>query len=170
MLSQLIREHALTEAQAGDWAAVAEILNALTQTVTVGKVGGKASLVALVAAGIDPNQVIAAMRANPMASELLNTLTADGVDWSDDMTAYVMGKLVAAGKISQQTVDVMQSLSVRNEAVIATTAEQCKSAWEYDQINLAWTTAQNDGGINAALAAGDRDALKTALTTLLESL
>jgi hypothetical protein len=31
MLSQLIREHALTEAQAGDWAAVTEILNAPAQ-------------------------------------------------------------------------------------------------------------------------------------------
>jgi len=94
MLANLINQHALADAQAGKWDAVAAILNALTQTVTVGRVGGKASLSALVQNGIDPNQVIAAMRSVPMASELLNTLTTSGVDWADDLTAFVMGKLV----------------------------------------------------------------------------
>lgn len=129
MLAGLIREHALESAKAGKWESVADTLNALTHTVRVGKVGGKASLGALVAAGIDPDTVIAAMRANPMASELLNTLTADGVDWADDMTAYVMGKLVAAGKITQKTADVMRSLSVREEPVILTTPEECSAAY-----------------------------------------
>jgi hypothetical protein len=129
MLGNLIRQYALDDARAGKWDAVATTLNALTRTVRLGKVGGKASLGALVAAGIDPDTVIAAMRANPMASELLNTLTADGVDWADDMTAYVMGKLVAAGKITQKTADVMRSLSVRGEPVIVTTPEECSAAY-----------------------------------------
>jgi hypothetical protein len=41
---------------------------------------------------------------------------------------------------------------------------------ETQQLAEEWTTALNDGGINQALAVGDRDALKSALTTLLESL
>jgi hypothetical protein len=41
---------------------------------------------------------------------------------------------------------------------------------ETQQLAEEWTTALNDGGINQALAAGDRAALKAALTTLLESL
>jgi hypothetical protein len=41
---------------------------------------------------------------------------------------------------------------------------------ETQQLAEEWTTALNDGGINQALAAGDRDALKAALTILLESL
>lgn len=129
MLAILINTHALDDAQAGKWGSVAAILNALTTTVRPGKVGGKASLTALVQNGIDPNEVIAAMRSVPMASELLNTLTADGVDWADDMTAYVMSGLVAAGKIKQQTADVMRSLSEREESVIVTTAESCELAW-----------------------------------------
>lgn len=129
MLANLIREHALEEAQAGKWDAAAATLNALTQTVTVGRVGGKASLSALVAAGIDPAKVITAMRADPMASELLNTLTASGVDWADDLTAFVMGRLVQSGKITQRTADVMRSLSVRSEPLIETTAGDCQKAW-----------------------------------------
>ena len=129
MLANLINEHALADAQAGKWDAVATTLNGLTQTVTVGRVGGKASLSALVAAGIDPSAVITAMRSDPMASELLNTLTASGVDWADDLTAFVMGKLVDSGKITQRTADVMRSLSVRSEPLIVTTADQCHRAW-----------------------------------------
>lgn len=170
MLVNLINQHALELAQVGKWDAVAEKLNALTRTVTVGRVGGKASLSALVAAGIDPGKVITAMRSDPMASELLNTLTSSGVDWADGLTAYVMGGLVASGKITQQTADVMRSLSVRDEPLITATAEQCEASWEHDQINRAWTTALNDGGINVALAAGDRAGLKSAITTLSESL
>jgi hypothetical protein len=41
---------------------------------------------------------------------------------------------------------------------------------ETQQLAEEWTTALNDGGINQALAVGNRDALKSALTTLLESL
>lgn len=129
MLAILINQHALADAQAGKWSSVAATLNALTQTVTVGRVGGKASLSALVAAGIDPSAVITAMRSDSMASELLNTLTASGVDWADDLTAFVMGRLVQSGKITQQTADVMRSLSVRSEPLISTTADDCRKAW-----------------------------------------
>jgi hypothetical protein len=72
--------------------------------------------------------------------------------------------------LPSEAVAAVKSLGVRSVPVITTTAEACESAWEYDQVNRAFTTALNDGGINVALAAGDRDGLKSALTTLLESL
>jgi len=169
MLANLIREHALADAQDGKWLAVASTLNAMTRDVYVGRVGGKASLAALVGAGIDPNTVIAQMRSVPMASELLNTLTASGVDWSDDLTAMVMRGLVDAGKITQQTVTVMRGLSLRTEPVIVTTEEECAAAFEADQVQTIWTTALNEG-INAAVAAGDREALKAALAAAIEVL
>jgi hypothetical protein len=50
------------------------------------------------------------------------------------------------------------------------TAGQCETAWNTDQLSQLWTTALNDGGINQALAIGDRATLKSALTTLSESL
>jgi hypothetical protein len=105
-----------------------------------------------------------------MASELLNTLTASGVDWADEMTAYVMGGLVADGKISQRTADIMRSLSVRDEPVIVTTAEQCQVAFETESLSSQWVALQNDGGINAALSTGDRSALKAALAAAIEVL
>lgn len=167
MLANLINEHALADAQAEKWDAVAERLNALRQTVTVGRVGGKASLSALVQNGIDPNQVIAAMRSVPMASELLNTLTASGVDWADDMTAYVMSGLVAAGKITQQTADVMRSLSVRSDAVIVTTEAECESAYESHRLAQQWSTLQNEV-INPSVE--NRADLIAALKSAIETL
>ena len=167
MLANLINQHALADAQAGKWDAVAAALNALTQTVTVGRVGGKASLAALVQNGIDPNQVIAAMRSVPMASELLNTLTVSGVDWADEMTAFVMGGLVDSGKITQQTADVMRSLSVRSEPVIETTAEECQSSYETARLAQQWSTLQNEA-INPA--AGSRTGLIASLRSAADTL
>ncbi len=169
MLANLINEHALADAQAGKWDAVATTLNGLTQTVAVGRVGGKASLAALVQNGIDPNKVIAAMRSVPMASELLNTLTASGVDWADDLTAYVIGGLVASGKITQQTADVMRSLSVRQEAVISTTAVQCEAAYESARLAQQCSTLENET-INPAKATGNRAAVISAYKTVIETL
>jgi hypothetical protein len=167
MLANLINQHALADAQAGKWDAVASTLNALTHTVTVGRVGGKASLAALVENGIDPNTVIAAMRSVPMASELLNTLTASGVDWADELTAYVMGGLVAAGKITQRTADVMRSLSVRSESVISTTADECEAAYKSYRLSQQWSTLRNEV-INPAV--GDRADLIAALKSAIEML
>lgn len=186
MLANLINQHALADAQAGKWEAVAATLNALTRTMRRGKVGGKDSLGALVTAGIDADAVIAAMRSNPMASELLNTLTADGVDWADEMTAYVMGKLVAAGKITQQTADVMRALSVRDEPVVITTPEECSTAYlvgadvllsinrtggtiqiamnvmrEGQQVRLAMLTEGHGSTADQALAASIESAIDT---------
>lgn len=165
MLINLIRQHALEAAETGDFAAVAATLNALAHTVTVGRVGGKASLSALVAAGIDPSAVITAMRSDPMASELLNTLTASGVDWADDLTALVMGRLVESGKITQRTADIMRSLSVRSEAVISTTAEECEAEW----VRAICGRLQNES-INPAIASGDRAAIVASLRSAADAL
>lgn len=170
MLVNLINQHSLADAQADKWDAVAAKLNALTQTITVGRVGGKASLSALVGAGIDPSAVITAMRSDPMASELLNTLTASGVDWADDLTAFVMGKLVDSGKITQRTADVMRSLSVRDEPVVSVTPEQCRSAW---QENLALIKRNERRAIydafENAVGTVEQEARKADLLAALES-
>jgi enoyl reductase-like protein len=135
MLLNLIETHALQSAVAGDWSAVASTLNDIRIEVRIGRVGGKASLSALVAAGIDPNAVISAMRSVPMASELLDTLTASGVDWSDSLTEFVMSGLVASGKITQETVDVMKVLSKREEPVVATSPEECRQVFLADRLH-----------------------------------
>jgi len=127
-----INEHAKSSAEAGEFAAVASTLNALTHVVKVGKVGGKESLQAIVLTGEDPNQVIGTMRAVPMASVLLDTLISSGVDWADPVTDLIMSGLVSKGMIKQSVADAVRSLSERIEPVFTepVTAEQCKAEWQ----------------------------------------
>lgn len=49
-------------------------------------------------------------------------------------------------------------------------AEATQLADDIDALNSDWTAILNDGGINVALAAGDRDGLKTALAAAIEVL
>ena len=151
-LAQLIDQHAPDLAAANDWAGVAAVLSAKTIKTSLGKVGGKASLEALVAAGEDPNAVIGAMQAVPMSNVLLNTLIASGVDWGDPMTGMIMGGLVDDGLIKPAVVTAMQSLSVRMDspAGVDVTAEECKAAVEAAKLESDWAAAQN-ANINAAV-------------------
>jgi hypothetical protein len=49
-------------------------------------------------------------------------------------------------------------------------AEATQLADDIDALNSDWTAILNEGGINVALAAGDRDGLKTALAAAIEVL
>lgn len=121
-------EVASTAADAKDWAACSAAMIAKTIAVNLGRVGGKESLSAIIAAGADPNAVIGAMRAVPVAAELLNTLTVSGVDWVDAMTVMIMSGLVEKGLVSQPVVDAMQALSLRYESTASqagVTDEDC---------------------------------------------
>ena len=131
MLSKIIRDHAAAQAAAEDWVAVAEILNAPTVEVHIGKVGGKDTLSALIAAGINPGVVVAEMRADALGSELLDTLIASGVDWNDPLTTYVMGQLVGAGRITAEVAEVVRGLSVQmvSPAGRTVTAAECQESW-----------------------------------------
>ena len=175
-LAQLIQQHAADVAAANDWAGVAAALSAKTLKVSLGKVGGKASLAALVASGEDPNAVIGAMRSVPMASVLLDTLIASGVDWDDPMTGLIMGGLVEAGLINPGVVTAMQSLSVRMDSLAGSdvTAEECAAAWSADQkrsrvdaLASLWVSALNEG-INEALASGDKSQLAVAMRAAVD--
>lgn len=134
-LLPLINQHALNLAQTGNWAGVASTLNAITTTVHVGIVSGRDSLAAIFALGEDANQVIAAMRAVPMASVLLDTLISRGVDWSDPMTEQIMSDMVVSGVIKQSVVSALRALSERSIGLFATpvTAGQCQAEWQAEE-------------------------------------
>ena len=161
-LAQLIQQYAQDLAVTNDWIGVAAVMSAKTIKVSLGKVGGKASLEALVAAGEDPNKVIGAMQAVPMSNVLLNTLIASGVDWDDPMTGLIMGGLVDAGLINATVVTAMRALSVRMDSPAGgdVTAAECEAAVEAAKLESDWTAAQNTN-INAAVY--DRVALVAAL-------
>jgi hypothetical protein len=171
MLINLIKTHALANAQAGNWAGVAAILNAPTPLEGL-RISGKQTILGLVSLGRDPDAIRLILESTPSGRGLLDLLPNVGVNWVDPLTLAVLEKNTGDGKLSVADVNALKSLSARSSSLAgeAVTAEQCQAAWERDVLAQIWTTALNDGGINQALAAGDRDALKSALTTLLESL
>jgi hypothetical protein len=126
-----IREHAATQAAASNWDAVAEILNRRDQVMRLrDKASGKVSFEALLAARLDPNSIIAKLRAVPIGSELMDTLTSHGVDWTDTLTIGVLQQCgVAATAIAalRGTIEAACSLaeSIGLEPV---TAQQCQQA------------------------------------------
>ena len=150
---------ALAGAESGNWAGCSAALKALTIPTTFGLVGGKASLSALIAAGEDPNAVLSAMRSVPVASELLDTLTATGVDWADPLTDLVMGGLVQANLISQNAATAVRSLSSRLVSVAQQegltdaecSAAECQRVWQSAELSAA--KLQRISQLNATQAA-----------------
>lgn len=168
-LANLIQQHAAALAATSDWAGVAAAMSAKTITVPLGKVGGKESLAALLAAGQDPNAVITAMRAVPVASVLLDTLISSGVDWSDPLTVQIMTGLANVGLITPAVVTAMRSLSERIDSLAGrtVTAAECQAAVSQARLAADWATVQNNH-INAAT--GTREQLIAGLTAAAEAL
>jgi len=173
MLIDLIKTHALTEAQSGDWSAVAAILNAATVEVRNPKSWTFADLIGLVqaeGAALVGGTIQAAGASNPIFASAWIALSVTGLQLHTDERQQMIDGLAQAGNWPDQLRDTVKAAGLTYTSLADATAEECQAAWDTDQLSQIWTTALNDGGINQALAAGDRDALKSALTTLLESL
>lgn len=168
-LAQLIQQHAADLVATSDWAGVALRLSEKTIRVPLGKVGGKDSLAAMLAAGQDPNAVIAAMRSVPMSSVLLDTLISSGVDWADPITSLIMSSLVDIGLITPAVVTTMRALSERMDSLAGrdVTAAECQAAISQARLAADWASVQNNH-INAAI--GNREQLIAGLTAAAESL
>ena len=172
MLIDAIKTHALTEAQSGDWSAVAAILNAVSVTAEPRLCYAVESGTAVAQAGGDPTTLLTVLLSDPNGMMLFQKLSSSaGVMWSHPATIPYLEALVSEGAMSAAVKDALIDLSAPVTHPHAdVTAGQCQAAWDTDQLSQIWTTALNDGGINQALAVGDRAALTSALTTLLESL
>lgn len=172
-----------TQVDAGDSAAT--IATATVEWVNPDKVGGRATMSALIAADFKVNEIIATMRAVPIAAELLDTLVASGVNWADDLTLLVLGQIRDSGAnaITQEVIDVLEALSKRpmllseslgqepwTEADVQALIDAEARRATTETLNAEWTALLNDGGINAAIAAGDRVALIASLTSAVDSL
>lgn len=87
------------------------------------------------AAGFDPDKIIAGFNASPSGEALIGKLNADdaGVDWSDELTRFVVGRIVAAGgDVTAAVAALLVSLSVRTTTLAGgevVTADQCRDDW-----------------------------------------
>jgi len=156
-----------TEADAGDFAAITAAAHSLSVVnPRLGTVGGKETLTALFAAGHDASAVVAAMRADALGNELMDTLIVSGVDWSDELTQTVIGSLVAkGGAVTQAVADDLLALSRTTTSPAAdagvpaeTTALDLEIAWiahkagESTQDALTAANATRDSSVAAAKA------------------
>lgn len=99
------------------------------------KASSRTTLGAIVAAGFDPDKIIAGFNASPSGEALIGKLNADaaGVDWSDELTRFVVGRIVAAGgDVTAPVAALLVGLSARSTTLLGgdtITAEQCQADW-----------------------------------------
>jgi hypothetical protein len=172
MLIDAIKTHALAAAQSGDWQAVAATLQAISVTAEPRLCYAVESGAAAVAVGGDHTELLAVLLADPNGIMLFQKLSSSaGVMWAHEVTVPYLQWLVSQSKMTQAVMDALIQLSAPVSFPHAeVTAEQCEAAWNYDLLSTQWVALQNDGGINTAVAVGDRDGLKAALAAAIEAL
>jgi 3-deoxy-D-manno-octulosonic-acid transferase len=167
MLSQLIREHALTEAQASDWAAVAAILNASTVEVRNPKswtMGDLITLLGAESAAVVGGTIQAAGVTNPIFAGAWLALNITGLQLhTDERQAMIAGLADAAGwPIELKAAALSAGLTYTSLAGSEVTAAECQSAFETDRLQSAWATWLNET-VNPLIAAGDTTGVNAAL-------
>lgn len=176
MLINLIREHALADAQAGNWSAVAATLNAQTITLEGLRLSGKQTIVGLVSLGRDPDAIRLVLEGTPSGRGLLDLLPGAGVNWVDPLTLQVLQKNTGSGMLSQSDVDALKSLSSRKASLASqqglgeVTPQQCQQAWLDD---VAFQRRNERRAIydafENAVGTVEQDARKSDLLAALES-
>lgn len=175
MLIDIIKTHALAEAEASNWSAVAALLNAQTVEVRNDKSWTMADLITYLgpeSAAIVGGTIQAAGVANPIFAGAWLAINITGLQLhTDERQAMIQSLATEAGWPAELTSAALSAgLTYTSLAGTVVTAEQCSEAWESNALSQQWATAQNDGGINQALANGDRAALKAALAAAIEAL
>lgn len=132
-LSQAIREHALEAAQAGDWQAVADTLQAVSITAEPRKCGSKESSLVVAGAGGNPTELLEKLRADATGN-LLYTRLADGsneggVIWAEPLLTvpYLQSRVSDFG---QEVINALVTLSAPvSHPWAEVTAQECSSAY-----------------------------------------
>lgn len=132
-LTQAIREHALEAAQSADWDTVAATLQAITVTAEPRICGSKESSAAVLAAGANPLEMLALLRADA-TGELLFQRLSDGSDQGGVMWAeptltipYLQSRVDDFG---QAVIDALIALSAPvSHPWRDVTPEQCSAAY-----------------------------------------
>jgi hypothetical protein len=146
MLANLIREHALTEAQSGDWSAVAEILNAPTVAVRNPKSWTFADLIGLVGAegaALVGGTIQAAGAANPIFDSAWIALSVTGLQLHTDERQQMIDGLAAAGNWPDQLRDTVKAAGLSYTSLSDATGKDCEAAWLLDRKQVALDLVRN---------------------------
>lgn len=134
MLANLINQHALPEAQAGKWDAVAAILNAKTVEVRNPKSWTMADLIGLVeaqGAALVGRTIQAAGASNPIFAGAWIAFNVTGLQLHTDERQQMIDGLAAAGKWPPELAAAVKSagLTYTSLAGSTVTADACQKAW-----------------------------------------
>jgi hypothetical protein len=145
-LVDLIKMHCLSDAQAGNWSAVAATLNAQTITLEGLRISGKQTILGLLSLGRDPDAIRLVLEATPSGRGLLDLLPGVGVNWVDPLTLAVLARNTGAGNLSTEDVNALKSLSFRRVSLAqqsgleTVSGDDCQSAWTADLARQALET------------------------------
>jgi hypothetical protein len=108
---------------------------------------------------------------DPLMASAFTAMSTTGIElWSDARQAMIEAIGTAAGMTADQIAQV-KALGVTYTAVDAdATLESVQALIERAAIESIWTNAQNEGGINVAVAEGDRAGLIAALNAAVVAL
>jgi hypothetical protein len=131
MLANMINTHALADAQAGKWDAVASTLKAIETTAAARLCYAVESGEAAVAAGGNHTELLGVLLQDPNGIMLFQKLSSSaGVMWAHAVTVPYLQWLVSQGKMSEAVKDALIDLSApvtRPHADV--TADDCQKAW-----------------------------------------
>ena len=171
-LIDLIKIHALTDAQAGNWSAVATTLNAQTVEVRNAKSWTMADLITLLgpeSAAVIGGTIQAAGATNPIFAGAWLALNITGLQLhTDERQAMITSLADAAGWPSElKAAALAVGLTYTSLAGIAVTAEECQSEYESSVLAQQWSTLLNE---SIHPAASNRADLITALRSAADTL
>ena len=134
MLIDLIKSHCLSDAQSGNWSAVAATLNAPTVIVRNPKSWTFADLIGLVqpeGAALVGGTIQAAGTTNPIFASAWIALSVTGLQLHTDERQQMIDGLAVAGNWPDQLRDAVKAAGVRYTTLAgdAVTADQCQRAW-----------------------------------------
>lgn len=172
MLADLINQHALADAQAGNWDVVADTLNAPTVEVRNMKSWTMADLITLLgaeSAAVVGGTIQAAGATNPIFAGAWLALNITGLQLhTDERQEMIAGLADAAGWPRElKAAALAAGLSYTSLAGNPVTAEQCESAYESHRLSQQWSALQNEI-INPAVE--NRSDLIAALNSAIETL
>lgn len=131
MLANLINQHALSDAQAGKWDAVAATLQVIETTAAARLCYAVESGEAAVAAGGNHTELLGVLLQDPNGIMLFQKLSSSaGVMWAHAVTVPYLQWLVSQGKMSEAVKDALIDLSAPvTHPYSGVTADDCQKAW-----------------------------------------
>ena len=166
MLADLIHLHAAVAAVAGDFAAVAQTLNAATiERTSEGQKRSLGDVLTLLGAA-DSEKTLTALDLSQVGRSGRAKLEADGLDFSHHLTVGLIMQLHAAKALPAGVAAKLLGLGrwtvspAADRGLQPVTEAECREAWQADRLRSQWTNIQNEI-INPA--ASNRTTLRDAL-------